>query len=82
MAFDGGHRRAGLATRLRLDAEAFPDSAAGAVLRAPTDHPAGKQGDVLAVEFTLRGIPCLGMNGGPARVRRHDGHGDDRHRSD
>lgn len=46
-------------------AETFPDSAVGAVLRAPTDYPAGKQGDVLTVEFTLMGIPCLGMNGGP-----------------
>ena len=46
-------------------AETFPDSAVGAVLRAPTDYPAGQQGDVLTVEFTLMGIPCLGMNGGP-----------------
>ena len=46
-------------------AETFPDSAVGAVLRAPGDYPAGKQGDVLTVEFTVMGIPCLGLNGGP-----------------
>ncbi len=45
-------------------AETFPDSAVGAVLRAPGDYPAGKQGDVLTVEFTVAGIPCLGLNGG------------------
>jgi 2-polyprenyl-6-hydroxyphenyl methylase/3-demethylubiquinone-9 3-methyltransferase len=47
-------------------AETFPDSAVGAVLRAPGDYPAGKQGDVLTVEFTVAGIPCLGLNGGSA----------------
>jgi predicted 3-demethylubiquinone-9 3-methyltransferase (glyoxalase superfamily) len=47
-------------------AESFPDSAVGAVLRAPGDCPAGKQGDVLTVGFTVLGIPCLGLNGGPA----------------
>jgi predicted 3-demethylubiquinone-9 3-methyltransferase (glyoxalase superfamily) len=36
-----------------------------AVHRAPADYPAGKQGDVLTVEFTVLGIPCLGLNGGP-----------------
>ncbi|MFC5523150.1 VOC family protein [Polaromonas jejuensis] len=46
-------------------AETFPDSAVGAVLRAPGDYPDGKQGDVLTVEFTVAGIPCLGLNGGP-----------------
>ena len=45
-------------------AETFPDSAVGAVLRAPGDYPAGKKGDVLTVEFTVAGIPCLGLNGG------------------
>jgi len=44
----------------------FPDSAVGKVLRAPGDFPSGKQGDVLTVEFTVIGIPCLGLNGGPA----------------
>lgn len=47
-------------------ADTFPDSAVGAVFRAPTDYPAGKAGDVLTVQFTVMGIPCLGLNGGPA----------------
>jgi predicted 3-demethylubiquinone-9 3-methyltransferase (glyoxalase superfamily) len=47
-------------------AETFPDSAVGTVHRAPGDYPAGKEGDVLTVEFTVIGIPCLGLNGGPA----------------
>ncbi len=47
-------------------AETFPDSAVGTVHRAPGDYPAGKLGDVLTVEFTVIGIPCLGLNGGPA----------------
>jgi 2-polyprenyl-6-hydroxyphenyl methylase/3-demethylubiquinone-9 3-methyltransferase len=46
-------------------AETFPDSAVGAVHRAPGDYPDGKQGDVLTVEFTVVGIPCIGLNGGP-----------------
>jgi predicted 3-demethylubiquinone-9 3-methyltransferase (glyoxalase superfamily) len=48
----------------RFYAETFPDSAVGAVTRAPGDYPAGKEGDVLLVEFTVAGIPCLGLNGG------------------
>ncbi len=47
-------------------ADTFPDSSVQAVHRAPGDYPAGHQGDVLTVEFTLMGIPCLGLNGGPA----------------
>ena len=47
-------------------ANTFPDSSVGAVHRAPGDYPSGKQGDVLTVEFTVMGIPCLGLNGGPA----------------
>ncbi|MEW5507218.1 VOC family protein [Pseudomonas antarctica] len=47
-------------------ASLFPDSAVKAVHHAPGDYPAGKQGDVLTVEFTVLGIPCLGLNGGPA----------------
>jgi 2-polyprenyl-6-hydroxyphenyl methylase/3-demethylubiquinone-9 3-methyltransferase len=47
-------------------AQTFPDSSVGAVLRAPDDFPSGKQGDVLTVEFTVLGIPCMGINGGPA----------------
>ena len=50
----------------RFYAETFPDSAVKAVHRAPGDYPSGKQGDVLTVEFTVMGIPCLGLNGGPA----------------
>ena len=46
-------------------AETFPDSSVGEVFRAPTDFPAGKKGDVLTVLFTVAGIPCLGLNGGP-----------------
>lgn len=46
-------------------AKTFPDSSVDAVHRAPGDYPAGKQGDVLTVEFTVMGIPCLGLNGGP-----------------
>jgi len=47
-------------------AATFPDSSVGKVFRAPTDYPSGKQGDVLTVEFTVAGIPCVGLNGGPA----------------
>ena len=49
----------------RFYAETFPDSAVGAVYRAPADYPSGKKGDVLTVLFTVLGIPCLGLNGGP-----------------
>ncbi|GAO56717.1 VOC family protein [Novosphingobium sp. MD-1] len=49
----------------RFYAETFPDSRVTAVHRAPTDYPAGKAGDVLTVEFTVLGIPCMGLNGGP-----------------
>lgn len=45
-------------------AETFPDSAVGTVYRAPMDYPAGKEGDVLTVEFTVMGVACLGLNGG------------------
>ena len=50
----------------RFYAATFPDTSVGAVFRAPGDFPSGKQGDVLTVEFTVMGIPCLGLNGGPA----------------
>ncbi|WP_372013823.1 VOC family protein [Pseudoxanthomonas sp. 10H] len=46
-------------------AETFDDSAVTAVRRAPADYPSGKEGDVLTVEFTVLGIPCIGLNGGP-----------------
>lgn len=47
-------------------AATFPDSSVDAVHHAPGDYPSGKAGDVLTVEFTVMGIPCLGLNGGPA----------------
>lgn len=50
----------------RFYAATFPDSRVTAVHRAPADYPSGKAGDVLTVEFTVAGIPCLGLNGGPA----------------
>jgi predicted 3-demethylubiquinone-9 3-methyltransferase (glyoxalase superfamily) len=46
-------------------ARTFPDSAVGKVHHAPGDYPDGQQGDVLLVEFTVAGIPCIGLNGGP-----------------
>jgi predicted 3-demethylubiquinone-9 3-methyltransferase (glyoxalase superfamily) len=49
----------------RFYAATFPDSAVGAVFHAPGDYPDGRQGDVLTVEFTVAGIPCIGLNGGP-----------------
>ena len=48
----------------RFYAETFPDSAVGAVYRAPGDFPSGKEGDVLMVEFTVAGVACIGLNGG------------------
>jgi 2-polyprenyl-6-hydroxyphenyl methylase/3-demethylubiquinone-9 3-methyltransferase len=50
----------------RFYAATFPDSAVHAVHRAPGDFPSGKQGQVLTVDFTVLGIRCLGLNGGPA----------------
>jgi 2-polyprenyl-6-hydroxyphenyl methylase/3-demethylubiquinone-9 3-methyltransferase len=50
----------------RFYAETFPDSSVGAVFRAPADFPSGRKGDVLTVMFTVLGIPCMGLNGGPA----------------
>lgn len=47
-------------------ATTFPGSSVDAVFRAPSDYPSGKAGDVLTVAFTVAGIPCLGLNGGPA----------------
>ena len=49
----------------RFYAKTFPDSSVGAVFRAPGDFPSGKKGDLLTVEFTVLGIPCIGLNGGP-----------------
>lgn len=42
----------------------FPNSSVGTIFRAPADFPSGKKGDVLTVEFTVMGIPCIGLNGG------------------
>ncbi|WP_313562269.1 VOC family protein [Diaphorobacter nitroreducens] len=50
----------------RFYAKTFPDSSVSALHRAPGDFPSGHEGDVLMVEFTVLGIPCLGLNGGPA----------------
>jgi predicted 3-demethylubiquinone-9 3-methyltransferase (glyoxalase superfamily) len=49
----------------RFYAKTFPDSSLTAVHHAPADYPSGTAGDVLTVEFTVLGIPCLGLNGGP-----------------
>src|SRR5947208_7884824 len=49
----------------RFYAATFPNSEVTAVHKAPGDYPSGKKGDVLTVEFTVLGIPCLGLNGGP-----------------
>lgn len=59
--YDGGAEEAA-----RFYAETFPDSSISAVHLAPGDFPSGKRGAVLTVEFTVLGIPCLGLNGGPA----------------
>lgn len=50
----------------RFYAATFPDSSVRAVHLAPGDFPSGKKGDVLTVDFTVMGIPCLGLNGGPS----------------
>jgi 2-polyprenyl-6-hydroxyphenyl methylase/3-demethylubiquinone-9 3-methyltransferase len=59
--YDGGAEEAA-----QFYAKTFPDSSVVASHRAPGDYPAGKQGDVITVEFIVMGIPCLGLNGGPA----------------
>lgn len=50
----------------RFYAETFPDTHVTGVHRAPSDNPSGKAGDVLTVDFSVMGIPCMGLNGGPA----------------
>ena len=50
----------------RFYAATFPDSHVDGIFRAPADYPAGKRGDVLTVGFTVAGVPCVGLNGGPA----------------
>ena len=49
----------------RFYAQTFPSSSVDRVMQAPGDFPGGKAGDVLVVEFTVLGIPCMGLNGGP-----------------
>jgi predicted 3-demethylubiquinone-9 3-methyltransferase (glyoxalase superfamily) len=44
----------------------FPESSVGDVFRAPSDYPSGREGDVLTVAFTVAGVRCIGLNGGPA----------------
>jgi 2-polyprenyl-6-hydroxyphenyl methylase/3-demethylubiquinone-9 3-methyltransferase len=46
-------------------AKTFPNSSVGRIQRAPGDNPSGKKGDVLTIDFTVMGIPCVGLNGGP-----------------
>ena len=58
--YEGGAEEAA-----RFYAETFPDSSVGAVHRAPGDYPSGQEGGVLTVEFTVLGVACLGLNGGP-----------------
>ena len=55
----------------RFYAATFPDSAVTAIHHAPADYPSGKKGDVLTVEFTVAGVACLGLNGGP-NVRHNE----------
>lgn len=49
----------------RFYAATFPDSAVGRLVHAPADYPSGEQGKLLTVEFTVLGMPCVGLNGGP-----------------
>ena len=49
----------------RFYAEIFPDSSVEAIVLAPGDYPSGKKGNVIIVNFTVLGIPCIGLNGGP-----------------
>jgi predicted 3-demethylubiquinone-9 3-methyltransferase (glyoxalase superfamily) len=58
--YEGGAEEAA-----RFYAKTFPDSAVKAVHLAPGDYPDGKAGDVLTVDFTVLGVPCVGLNGGP-----------------
>ena len=49
----------------RFYAATFPNSEVSATYKAPSDYPSGKEGDVITVEFTVLGVPCIGLNGGP-----------------
>lgn len=57
--------KGGAENAAKFYASVFPDSAVGKVHYAPGDYPSGKRGDPLTVEFTVLGIPCIGLNGGP-----------------
>jgi predicted 3-demethylubiquinone-9 3-methyltransferase (glyoxalase superfamily) len=50
----------------RFYAKTFPQSSMGAVHLSPSDYPNGKEGQAITVDFTVAGIPCVGLNGGPA----------------
>jgi predicted 3-demethylubiquinone-9 3-methyltransferase (glyoxalase superfamily) len=49
----------------RFYTKTFPNSRMGTIVRAPSDYPAGKAGDVIIANFTVLGVPCIGLNGGP-----------------
>jgi predicted 3-demethylubiquinone-9 3-methyltransferase (glyoxalase superfamily) len=49
----------------RFYAETFPNSSVGKVHRSPADNPSAREGEPLTVEFTVMGIRCMGLNGGP-----------------
>jgi len=49
----------------RFYAATFPDSQVGTIYKAPSDYPSGKEGEIIMVEFTVCGMPCVGLNGGP-----------------
>jgi predicted 3-demethylubiquinone-9 3-methyltransferase (glyoxalase superfamily) len=59
--FDSGAEEAA-----QFYAETFPQTSVGAAHRAPSDNPSTEEGAVLTVDFTIMGIPCIGLNGGPA----------------
>ena len=65
--FDGDAENAA-----RFYAATFPNSALRGVQRAPADFPGGKEGSPLVAEFTLLGVPCIGLNGGPAPFQHND----------
>jgi predicted 3-demethylubiquinone-9 3-methyltransferase (glyoxalase superfamily) len=56
----------------RFYAKTFPNSSVGNVTLAPADFPSGKKGDPLTVEFTVLGIPCIGLNGGPVDFKHNE----------
>ena len=56
----------------RFYAETFPDSSVGGKMSASADYPSGHAGDELVVEFTVLGLPCMGLNGGPAGFKHNE----------